>query len=206
MSTYVAFITGVWHRSAAHYLSRMRARAVRPWLKGDILDIGCGGEYSLTNMLNPGQVYVGVDIQQKVISELARENPHCKFHCIDIESSEDSLTSVIKEQFDSIMTLAVIEHLRKPQTVLKQCRVLLKPGGKLVITTPTVQGDKLIRAIKKTLGVKHEEADGYSPHLDSFTKESLSALLTSENLFKLQYYKKFEFGLNQLIVASKAAT
>ncbi len=202
ISGYTKIITDVWRRTVAQYLSKKRAEMAKPWLKGDVLDIGCGGEYSLTHFLDAGQHYVGVDIQEELIQRLRQTKPSYEFHCIDVDR-ENELVSTINSQFDTVVLLAVIEHLRHPQAVISQCRSLLKDGGTLIMTTPAVWGDKLVRFIEAALGVKHEEIEKYSPHLIIFNEQTLRNLLTSENKFSVRYYKRFELGLNQLIIASK---
>ena len=197
---YTKIITNLWHRSIARYLSKRRGQMVKTWLSGDVLDIGCGGEYPLTEFLQLGQGYVGVDIQEEVIRRLQKENPDYRYYCIDIE--ENSLTDIIKDRFDTVVMLAVIEHLRSPESVLRQCRNLLKPDGKLIITTPTSGGDKIIRSVKSLLGVKHEEQSGYSPHRFSFDQAGLTSLLAEQGEFRVIKYQKFELGLNQVIIAS----
>ncbi len=202
LSRYNKTITSVWRRTAAKYLSKKRGKVIKPWLKGDVLDIGCGGESSLIDFLTSEQRYIGIDIQQDLIQRLRLAKPLYEFYCVDIDSEDNELLSTIKSQFDTIAMLAVIEHLRNPQIALKQCWNSLRRGGTLIITTPTSRGDKLIRLIKRGLRVKQEEGEGYSPHLTSFNEQTLKNLMT-ENKFKPKIYKKFELNLNQLIIASK---
>ena len=202
VNRFTKVINNVWRYTFSWLLANIRAKTVKPYLKGDILDIGCGGEYSLTTLLDKGQRYVGIDIQEELIQRLRQTKPSYKFYCLDIEVSDDVLLETINSQFDTIVMLAVIEHLQNPCTILSQCRTLLKPSGNLVITTPTVKGDKLIRFIKAVLGVKQEEEEGYGPHMTSFNEETLISLLAVQNGFKVKLYRKFEFGFNQLIIVS----
>src|SRR4030042_4570759 len=202
LGRYTTFVTNLYAGTAARYLSKKRGKAVLPWLKGDVLDIGCGQESSLADLLAKEQHDVGVDIQEDAIRKLKETKPQHEFYCIDVEK-DGKLLETLRSQFDTIVLLAVVEHLRQPERLLNQCRALLKPEGHLLLTTPTSQGDKFIRTFKKLLGVKHEEQENYSPHLTNFTEKSLHNLLASQSEFKILAYKKFEFGFNQLVVASK---
>ena len=200
-SRYTTFITNLYARTGATYLSKKRSRAVKPWLRGDVLDIGCGGESSLADLLETGQRYVGVDIQKDTIERLKVEKPECEFYCVDVEE-EGRLCDIVNSQFDTIVAIAVIEHLQNPAVLLQQCKTMLRPNGQLVITTPTPLGDKLMRTFKSTLRIKHEEIEEYSPHVTNFDEQSLSDLLNRDNQLEVKCYRRFEFGLNQLIVAS----
>lgn len=202
LGRYATFVTTLFACTIARYLSKKRGQAVKPWLKGDVLDIGCGQESSLANLLDRKQYYVGVDIQEDAIQKLKKKKPEHEFHCIDVEE-DGKLTKTIRIQFDTIAMLAVIEHLQHPEKLLCQCSALLKPGGHVLITTPTPRGDKLMRSFKRFFGIKHEEQENYSPHVTNFTEQSLQNLLTCQNRFKVVAYRKFEFGFNQLVVASK---
>ena len=198
---YTTLVTNLYAHTGATYLSKKRGHAVKPWLRGDVLDIGCGGESSLVDILEKGQRYVGVDIQKDTIERLKVEKPECEFHCVDVEV-EGSLVKTVNSRFDTIVAIAVIEHLKDPAALLQQCKTMLKPGGRIVITTPTPLGDKLMRTFKSTFRIKHEEMEEYSPHVTNFDEQSLSDLLTRENQLEVKCYRRFEFGLNQLIVAS----
>jgi len=202
LGRYTRFITNIYAHTGAPYLSKKRSYAVKPWLKGDVLDIGCGGESSLADLLDEGQRYVCIDIQEDAIQRLRETKPEHEFYCFDIEE-EGKLLEIMRSQFDTIVLLAVIEHLKNPAALLRQCRSLLKPNGCIVISTPTPRGDKLMRAFKRAFGIKHEELEEYSPHITNFDEQTLGSLLTSDNHLRVACYKKFEFGLNQLIVGSK---
>lgn len=97
----------------------------------------------------------------------------------------------LNDQFDYITMVAVIEHLDYPKEVLKECFRLLKKDGLLLITTPTKLANKLMKI--------------YAPntiHKGIFNKNQITELLFPH--FKIRLYKKFEFGLNQLIIARKS--
>jgi SAM-dependent methyltransferase len=44
----------------------------------------------------------------------------------------------IAQRFDAIVALEVIEHLENPRRFLRQCRLLLRPGGVLLLSTPNI--------------------------------------------------------------------
>lgn len=44
----------------------------------------------------------------------------------------------IAQRFDAIVALELIEHLENPREFLRQCRLLLRPGGVLVLSTPNI--------------------------------------------------------------------
>ena len=59
--------------------------------------------------------------------------------------------------FDVVVAGEIIEHLPAPQQLFASARELLRPGGKLVITTPNPYSPRRVRA--GALGITWENAD-----------------------------------------------
>lgn len=110
---------------------------VLPYIQGDVLDLGCGVS-RIPKYLKPGSKYVGVEISTKFIEWLKENYPHYTFYQWDLENDQLNLNS----QFDTVLMIAVLEHLHNPDNILKQISSFLKPDGKLVMTTPTPLGGK----------------------------------------------------------------
>lgn len=181
---------------------RMRSRPVLPYLKGDLLDIGCGRGY-LAQFVGEGQRYVGVDVNPEKIAHLKRlyaGRPGFEFWSIDVDADDAVLPSAIADSaFNTITLLAVIEHLRRPQRVLREARRLLAKRGRLLLTTPSSAGDRLGNIIPLlVLGTRNLPY----PHMSIYNRRSLAALLNS-NGFRIEKYRRFELGMNQLVVCSQ---
>lgn len=173
------------------FLRSRRISAARPYLKGQILDYGCG--IGLVCELVPQNSYVGVDIDQKVIN-LAREAyPAAKFFTPSDFAKQDQL------EFDTIIGLAIIEHVDDPQEFLKSLSKRLKAGGRIVLTTPHPSLEWLL-SVGGNVGLfskaSHEE------HNVLLDRKLVNALANGANL-QLFVYKRFLLGANQLIVLSR---
>jgi len=64
-----------------------------------------------------------------------RYNLKTKFYHINIENKNLDFP---KKTFTKIFLIDVLEHLRKPRTLINKCSQWLKPGGILIITTPSL--------------------------------------------------------------------
>ena len=157
----------------------------------DILELGCGTA-PIINILKKDQKYTGVDLNKKVISKLKNKFPNHTFFKIDI--SKEKVTS--KEKFDLILLVAFIEHLKNPDFLLENINKNLKNNGRIVMTTPTKLGD-LLNTIGAYIGLTAMSA--VIDHEIIYNKKKVKYLCERNNL-KLICYKKFQFGLNQLIV------
>jgi spore maturation protein CgeB/SAM-dependent methyltransferase len=105
----------------------------------DVLDIGCSQGITSLLLGREGHHAVGVDINPDAIqyaqAELEREPEHVRsnvqFHCVcgdDLPFAEGS--------FDSVLLGEILEHLGRPDRILAEARRLLRPQGRVVITTP----------------------------------------------------------------------
>ncbi len=176
--------------SLSSLLQYWRTKKALPWIKEPVLEIGCGNGYLVKFMKNKEQ-YLGVDIQESFIENAKSKHPSCTF--IKLEVGKDKFPH---RKFGSIVLLAVAEHLENIDAVFLQLKKNLSPGGRIIITTPTIQADKILKTGSK-FGLFSREA--LEEHNHYFDEEELKSLLSKDG-FKVIYYSKFQFGLNQIIV------
>jgi SAM-dependent methyltransferase len=84
-----------------------------------VLDYGCGS--SPYRSLFPGADYRRADFLDT--------------GDLDYRLDEDSRVPEIDASFDLILSTQVLEHVAQPAAYLRECLRLLKPGGRLVLTT-----------------------------------------------------------------------
>jgi SAM-dependent methyltransferase len=90
------------------------------YLKGSILDIGCG--------TRPYQKYLSADCQYIGIDESSEVNPDLVANAISIPFAD--------EYFNSVLCTEVLEHLPEPKEALKEIKRVLKKDGHLYLTVP----------------------------------------------------------------------
>jgi SAM-dependent methyltransferase len=96
-----------------------------------ILDIGCGDGFHLNLLRQYGKkswTLEGIDIDERAI-KMAKKSG-LKAYCGCVESLE-----LPQNTYDLILMIQTIEHVEKPDEVLRGIHKLLKPGGQLVIVT-----------------------------------------------------------------------
>jgi 2-polyprenyl-3-methyl-5-hydroxy-6-metoxy-1,4-benzoquinol methylase len=99
----------------------------------EVLDVGCSSGYLARPLTHAGARVVGLEIDPEAAAE-ARSV--CADVVVgDVESMELPFEP---ESFDVILCGDVIEHLRDPGAALARLRPLLRPRGRLVLTTPNV--------------------------------------------------------------------
>lgn len=137
--------------------------------KGNFLDVGCGIGYFTLVMKYLGMNSYGIE-PGEFDDELARQ------YNLNIIKGTLPQSDYKNDFFDVITLNHVLEHVDNPSEVMKELNRILKPGGYLIIATPT--SDSLAF---KIFGKYWAQID--SPrHLFIFSKEILE-----------EYAKKFGF-------------
>lgn len=118
-------LTGVQRAEA-----RLKAMFLDDLPPSRLLDVGCGDGRFLHRMRGLGWDVCGVDFDAKAI-ELVRQR-----HGLDVRAGELASHCFPEATFDALTMSHVIEHVFDPVALLNEARRILKPGGRLVATTP----------------------------------------------------------------------
>jgi ubiquinone/menaquinone biosynthesis C-methylase UbiE len=97
-----------------------------------MLEIGTGAGRGVEVMSKKVDNYTGIDKNAPLLKELAEKYPNYTFMDMFIPP----LKGLADNTFDNIVTFQVIEHIADDHTFLKEAHRVLKPGGKLFLTTP----------------------------------------------------------------------
>lgn len=103
--------------------------------RAEVLDVGCGTGRAATPLLRAGCSVVGVEYDKERAS--AAEDAGLEVVVSDLEH-DDGLEPLADRQFDIVLCLDVLEHLRDPAPVLRRASRLLKPTGVVIISIPNM--------------------------------------------------------------------
>jgi SAM-dependent methyltransferase len=124
--------------------------------QGRFLEVGCGLGY-LTHVLGDGFVRVGLDTDLQAL-KLNYERGHK-----NVTLGDSTRLPFKSESFDVILCSEVLEHLPDgmDEKTLGEMARTLKPGGRLLITVPSLEG---VRATSKLRNLGHEDPTGGEYH------------------------------------------
>jgi 2-polyprenyl-3-methyl-5-hydroxy-6-metoxy-1,4-benzoquinol methylase len=100
-----------------------------------VLDAGCGNGNFTASLARAGFQMYGMDLSEGGIARAKAAYSGIRF-CKASIYDPYLPTFEIKDPFDAIVSIEVIEHLHSPRTFMKRAYEALKPGGLIIITTP----------------------------------------------------------------------
>ena len=132
------------------------------------LDVGCG-DGGLTAALDAAQL-TAADVSDVALERAAARLPRARTVALE----PDAPLPLPDGSFDLVLCTETIEHVRDLQLLLSEARRVLRPGGRLALTTPAhsrLTGlDVLVRGFERRF-------PPLSPHLRFLTRRSLARLL-----------------------------
>ena len=109
--------------------------AAMPYVKGDLLEVGCGEGRGIELLSPLSTSYVALDKITDVIEKLSASYKNVSFRQAVVPPFE----GIDDNTFDVVVSFQVIEHIKEDIQFLKEIHRVLKPGGKALISTPNIK-------------------------------------------------------------------
>ncbi len=174
-----------WYCGRRHIIDSFLSKIMpcTPTKTSKVLEIGCGtgGNSEILNQY--GETY-GMEVFDEAI-EYSKKN---KFKHVK-KGKLPSEIPFLKNYFDLIVALDVIEHVREDSQSLKALSEFLKPNGYLVITVPAYQ----------FLWGKHDKE---RHHMRRYTKKKLINIIDTKQ-YIIEYISYFQFFLFPLLLIKR---
>jgi SAM-dependent methyltransferase len=145
--------------------------------KGELLDVGSGFGFFLSEMKNRGWDVTGIEISQKAM-DYSRNVFGLTIHPGPMEK-----IGFPDNYFDAVTGFYVIEHLPYPMAFLRECHRILKPGGLLLLRYPHTTP---IKNLLQIFGIKNRLYD-LPAHLSDFSPKMIQRCLERIGFGKCQH-------------------
>jgi SAM-dependent methyltransferase len=177
-----------------HFIARQRFRAAAPHIRkgARVCDLGCGLEAAFLDYAAE-RIAFGVGLDDQV-----EEGAHGQWQLVrgDLRAP----LAFPAGHFDYVVMLAVLEHLAEPECVLREAYRVLAAGGSLILTWPSGMVDPILKVLHALHLISDEmESD---EHQKRIPVAALQEMLKRIG-FRKFLHRRFEFGLNNLLVATR---
>jgi len=149
-----------WWRVREEILLREVRQILGTTTSARLLDVGCGAGLFFDALEPFGQVE-GIESDRVAVDQSGRWRS--RIHLGDLE------TFPSREPFDLILMLDVLEHVPRPDTMLRHAATLLGPNGQLLVTVPAFDA----------LWTSHDELNG---HVKRYAAGEVRRLLKDADL------------------------
>ncbi|MDR3626372.1 MAG: class I SAM-dependent methyltransferase [Ignavibacteriaceae bacterium] len=146
-----------------------------------ILDVGCGSSWVAGSFLAKGKKVISLDISTINPFKALQKFPSEKHFGVTADSY---ILPFNDDTLDCIIASEIIEHLLYPDKFIKELLRVLKPGCRLIITTPYKE------LIRYSLCIHCNQKTPMHAHLHSFDENKLLSLYQGNNLDSV-YWKTF---------------
>ncbi|MBI1898587.1 MAG: glycosyltransferase [Acidobacteria bacterium] len=101
----------------------------------NVLDIGCGEGFLAAELAGAGNRVTGIDALPAAGHAGIMET----YFSADLEEGIDRVVPHLEgRRFDRVLLLDVLEHLRRPEKLLRDCHDAVDPEGRVIISVPNV--------------------------------------------------------------------
>ena len=104
------------------------------FISGTVLEVGSGEGYGIMELASKSDHYIAVDKYNTEISDKLKLENNITF----IQSEVPPLKGIEDNSIDFVVTFQVIEHIENDKMFLQEIHRVLKPGGKVILTTPNI--------------------------------------------------------------------
>src|SRR5271163_1797105 len=180
-----------------------------------VIDIGCGAGLLCEPLTRLGAQVIGVDPSASNIAaaKLHADKGHLSidYRCTTAEEMD------VRERFDIVLAMEVIEHVSDVGVFLNRCAAMLKPGGLMVISTLNRNWKSFALAIVGAEYVlrwlprgTHQWDKFVTPNELEIALERAGMYITDEtgvmyNLFGDRWQLSSDMDVNYMVVAERTA-
>jgi 2-polyprenyl-3-methyl-5-hydroxy-6-metoxy-1,4-benzoquinol methylase len=149
---------------------QLRTMFIGESTSGKLLEVGCGSGRFLDRMRRKGWEVQGTDFDPAVAERVRAK------YGLQIDVGDLATLAYPAGAYDVVAMSQVIEHVHDPLALLEECARVLRPGGRLMLSTPNAAGLAHRRYAQCWRGLEPPR------HLHVFTPGALAACARASGL------------------------
>lgn len=106
-----------------------------PLVGKEVLDIGCGGGILSEAMATAGARVTGIDMSRASLDTAISHMEDSGLNIVYRHSTAEAFAKRYPDSFDTVVCMELLEHVPHPESVIRACRQLVKPGGDIFFAT-----------------------------------------------------------------------
>ena len=169
------------HDALGQVLAQRRVKAVLPHIRGRLLDVGCG----FNRLVRDYENGVGVDVHP--------------WPGADVIVADTATLQWESASFDTVTIIAALNHIPNRVAVINECRRVLRPGGRVVITMLAPRTSRVWHWLRAPWDTDQLERGMKPGEVFGFTSPELLEMFGCAG-FTLLLRRRFMLGLNRLYV------
>lgn len=123
---------GIWHENYWFRRHEKVYAAIEEAVVGDrVLEAGCGEGYGAARLASAAARVVALDYDASAVSHVGRAYPRMRVVRGNLVAPPFEAGT-----YDVVVSLQTIEHLWDQERFLAECGRVLRPGGRLILSTP----------------------------------------------------------------------
>jgi 2-polyprenyl-3-methyl-5-hydroxy-6-metoxy-1,4-benzoquinol methylase len=173
-----------WWRAREDFLMEVLKTELSPLRRTAILDVGCGAGLFFRRLEELGEAY---GVESDLTMRTGHEDVDRRIHWGTLESYHPG------HRYGAILFLDVLEHVERPQELLRSALGLLADDGIVIATVPAF----------RVLWTKHDDVN---EHVERYTKTSFVRVAEAAGLMtkSLRYFFHWLFPAKLAVRASEA--
>lgn len=143
-----------------------------------MLDVGCGGGFTIRRLLNrskDAQVY-GIDISEESVAKAKKVNAEVLDKQVFVTQGSAEKLPYENEKFDLVTAVETVYFWPNLPNCLQEVRRVLKPGGKFVILVEVVDSDSKWTSVVEGM--------------TAYTPEQIKSLLDDAGFIQTEIHRK----------------